>query len=349
MDKGLDDAAYSTATRRALERFGIDAQDISLVCHSENVSFRVSTHGDETDYVLRLHRPGYNSLEELESERAWAAALRDAGVPVPESRPTPEGQHFCLVDIPGVDEQRYAGLTTWLKGAPLSRVLRENEVDRAHIFHSIGELAASVHNQAARWEEPPGFTRPRLDLDGLLGEAPRWGRFWKHMDLSATESELLLRARETARATLQDYGESGDNFSLVHADLDSGNIIYDGRDLALIDFDDAAYGWHMYDLASALINVWYAPDFDTLSTNLLDGYRKHRPLGNRDIEMLPVFLLVRGMVTIGWFRQRPEHDGSAQFEQLKNRTLAACEVWLRGAVKRAGKGAQATTNGIFPV
>lgn len=149
-----------------------------------------------------------------------------------------------------------------------------------------------------------------------MGEAPHWGRFWEHQELTTAETALLLRARERARAALIAYGARPDNFGLIHADLHPENIVYNGKDLALIDFDDSAYGWHMYEITSTLIEDRFDPDFDALRAALLEGYREHRPLAERDVDMLSVFLLIRGMAIIGWFHQRPEHAGSSFFAEV---------------------------------
>lgn len=319
MDSALE-SLYTQAALKALESFPVEPEDVELVAYSENVTFRVSARSSETDYVLRLHRPGYNSIGELNSERIWAAALKDAGLLIQDSLMTNQGQYFVLVDVPGTAEQRYAGMTSWLEGTLLSDCLdsKPDGADRERVFHRIGEIEATIHNQSAAWNEPPGFERRRLDLEGLLGERPHWGRFWEHTDLTSAEQALLMRKRNDARSALKAYGETPDNFSLIHADLDPANIIQHGDDMALIDFDDSAYGWHMYDLASVLLECRSAPDFEALSAALLDGYRRLRSLEKRDIEMLPVFLLIRGMATIGWYHQRPEYAGSEHFEELRN-------------------------------
>jgi len=321
------ESGYTTAGLKALESFAVEPHDIELVARSENVTFRISVRGSDTDFVLRLHRPGYNSIEELESERVWTKTLYEAGVAVQESFLTSQGQHFELVDIPGTGERCYAGMTTWLAGKPLSDHLELCSAgeERERYVGQIGELAATMHNLSTQWTEPAGFTRPRLDLDGLLGETPRWGRFWEHADLTGVEQTALLRARDDARTALDTYGERSDNFSLIHADLHPDNIVHNGVDLAVIDFDDLAYGWHMYDIASALIEYCSDPDFEVLSTAMLDGYRMHRPLETRDVEMLPAFLLIRGMAIVGWYHQRPEHAGSRYFEKVKDWILAQCE------------------------
>jgi Ser/Thr protein kinase RdoA (MazF antagonist) len=252
--------------------------------------------------------------------------LREAGIAVPDSLLTRKGQHFGLVDIPDTGEQRYVGMTTWLQGVPLSEYLTTSSdaEERKRFFHRIGEIAAAIHNQSSRWKVPAGFERHRLDVEGLLGETPYWGRFWEHADLTSAEKALLLRERENARARLIAYGERPDNFGLIHADLHPENIIYDGEGLALIDFDDTAYGWHLYEIAAALIMDIFAPDFEVIRAALLEGYRQHRPLTEQDVDLLPVFLLIRGMAIIGWFHQRAEHAGSAYFAEVKKIVFEGC-------------------------
>jgi Ser/Thr protein kinase RdoA (MazF antagonist) len=323
----LVESCYTPAALQALKSFPVDVEGVELIAHSENVTFRVSVRGGNTDYVLRLHRPGYNSIEELNSERAWTKALKKAGVPVPASLLTHHRDYFELVDVPNAGKQCYAGMTTWFEGSSLSDHLETSSdiVERVRTFHRIGEIAAAIHNQSSRWKEPTDFARRRLDLDGLLGEAPLWGRFWEHADLTSAEVALLLRAREGARASLRAYGERPDNFSLIHADLHPDNIVYDGESLALIDFDDSGYGWHMYEFASALIEYRFAPGFGALRDALLEGYRERRPLAAQDADMLPVFLLIRGMAIMGWFHQRPEHAGSVYFEKVKNWVIGECD------------------------
>jgi Ser/Thr protein kinase RdoA (MazF antagonist) len=327
VDKDLIASTYTDAAWEAVQHFPVQAEDIKLVAYSENVTFRVANRDSETDFVLRLHRPGYSSLDELESERVWTRALRETGVAVPDSLKTHDGGHYALVDIPDAGEQRYAGMTTWSEGTPLSDHLQSHPdgAERLRIFRRFGEIAATFHNQSAGWKPPPGFVRRRLGVEELLGDTPFWGRFWEHPALTEAEKACLVQTRDSLRSVLSEYGESPDHFSLIHADFTPDNIIYDGDDLAIIDFDDAAYGWHAYDLASVLIECRHARDLDALRDALLDGYLEHRPLAKREIEMLPVFLLIRGMAVIGWYHQRPEHAHFGDFEDLKNWVLEAAD------------------------
>ena len=325
MDKNLTATKYTRAAWKALDHFPVQAEGMELVDHSENVTFRVAVCDAETDFVLRLHRPGYSSLEELESERVWTRALKATGMAVPDSLETRQGGHYTLVDIPHAGERRYAGMTTWHEGIPLSDYLESHPVgaERERIFNRFGEIVATFHNQSTCWTPPTGFVRRRLGIDELLGETPFWGRFWEHPALTEAERKRLLRARDRACTVLSAYGENPDNFSLIHADFTPENIIYDGDDLGIIDFDDAAYGWHVYDIASVLIECRNARDFEALQAALLHGYLEHRSLAKRDIEMLPTFLLIRGMAIIGWYLQRPEHVHCGNVGELKDWVLQA--------------------------
>jgi Ser/Thr protein kinase RdoA (MazF antagonist) len=95
-------------------------------------------------------------------------------------------------------------------------------------------------------------------------------------------------------------------FSMIHADLHPGNVLIGRGSLAVIDFDDAAFGWHMYDLAVALVFYERNHGFTGLRDALVEGYRGVRALSDEALRLLPMFLLIRRMVQLGWLHQRPE-------------------------------------------
>jgi len=324
----LIETLYMSAALEALEAFPIQLEDVQPVCHSENVTFRIIPRDSQTHYALRLHRPGYNSLTELNSERQWTSALKQAGLAVPESLTTFKGHHFYPVNIETTGERRLSGMTTWLAGIPLNEYLPGcTELKaRERIYRQIGAMTAQVHNQSTSWKEPPGFQRRSLDAEGLVGENPHWGRFWEHTALTRSQSRLLQKTRQQVYMVLGKYGMTSPTFSLIHADLNPDNIVYKNGKLAMIDFDDTAYGWHMYDIASALFEERNHPEFANMRASFLDGYQEHRPLGERDIHTLDLFLLIRGLALVGWLHQRPEHDESPYFRELKDAVCAACEI-----------------------
>ncbi len=327
MDNKTVDRIFTPAARAALTAFPVDAQDLVLVSLSENVTFKVTDRHDGGSYVLRLHRPGYHTLHELVSERDWIRALAEAGIDVPEAVRARDGRDYVAVTVPDTGEQRFAGLARWTEGRLLSDVLVET-ADRtlvAKAFGQLGAITAAMHNQASAWRPQPGFRRHSLDSEGLMGHSPHWGPFWEHRSLSAGERSLLLDVRRQMYDMLARLSREPHAYSVIHADMHPGNIVVDGDRLTVIDFDDAGYGWHQYDIATALTHWQTKPDAAEIERAFLAGYRATRPVPDEALSLLPQFRLIRWLATIGWFHQRPELDRPpAVFEERKAWVLEQC-------------------------
>lgn len=328
MDRAAAEQAYTPAACEALDAFAIAPTELNLVSLAENVTFRV-TDRDGRLYVLRLHRPGYHTFDELNSERVWIAALSDAGIAVPRVVPTYNGDHYVPVTIAATNERRYVGLAHWTNGDLLADVLRQskNVGDVERYYAQLGSIAASMHNQASAWRVPETFKRHAFDAGGLMGETPFWGPFWEHAALSSAQRQLLLRTRDRIRAALERYGRDTATFSMIHADLHTGNLLLDGDRLTVIDFDDSGFGWHQYDVAVALFGSWTSPDYPHLERAFVRGYRTRRDISDDALELVPMFLLIRGLAIIGWIHQRPELDRSQYMRSLKDQVCAECEAF----------------------
>jgi len=323
---------FRPAALAALRAFPIEPDALELVSLAENVTYRVADRRDGTAYALRLHRPWYHTHDELVSERAWVRALDEAGVAVQAPVHTRDGQEYASVMVPGTGERRFAGLARWTTGRVLAEVLRETADTTAaqHRFAQLGALTASLHDQAATWRPPAGFTRHALDEDGFMGDAPHWGPFWEHRNLSAAERRLVLETRSRLHAALARLERPASAYSLIHADMHPGNVLVDGDRMTIIDFDDAAWGWHAYDIAVALVHLQGGPNLAAFERAYIEGYRSVRPLSDRSLALVPMFRLVRGLAQIGWYHQRPELDRSERFEEMKAVVLEQCLAFGEG-------------------
>ena len=332
-------APYETAARTALRKFGIGSAHLQLVGISENVTFRADDDRSGQAYVLRLHRPDYHTAAELDSERVWLAALRDFGISVPTPVGAPDGRYFVPVEVDG-REVRQVGLNVWAPGEIVGELLTAHDriTDAAGLpeiaapFRQLGGLMAAMHNQAAGWTPPSSFRRHRLDLDGLLGDAPFWGPFWENPVLDGRERELLITARDHCRERLRRYGEPRRTFSMIHADLHLANLLTCDGQLSVIDFDDAGFGWHQYDIAVAMFHSRDTADFRAARQAFLHSYRAVRPISDDDLALVPMFELIRGMAILGWRAARPEvpwPDG--QLEMFRKGVVSGCERLLKSS------------------
>ena len=330
MDRDEARRIFEPPAREALASFAIEVASLELVAVAENITFRVVDARDGTPYVFRLHRPWYHTLDELISERVWLRALVEAGISVPAPVPARDGREYVAVAIPGNGERRYAGMISWTEGRLLSEALAENgdAAWRAKAFEQLGTITAAMHNQATTWPVPVGFTRHHLDTNGLMGDAPFWGPFWEHGLLSPAERRLLLDTRDRIRVALARYGRDPRTYSLIHADMHERNVLVNGERLTVIDFDDTGFGWHLYDIAVALIHQRGAPGYADVEGAFMRGYRRLRALDDDDLALLPMFHLMRGMVQIGWYHQRPELGVSPNFHRMKDEVCAGCAAFV---------------------
>ncbi len=298
-------ADLNQLAEQALRQWDLGPARAEQVSQSENIVFRVDA-ADGRRYVLRMHRPGYHSYAGLVSEQLWTAALQAAGIDVPIPRATRSGDPYGKIDISG--ETRFIGVLEWVDGTTMQALVAASDdvAERAAQFTALGELLARLHDQASTWAPPPAFSRPALNAAGLMGEAPIWGPFWTAAALTAAQRQHFTSLRQELHAILDGLPTGSDCYSLIHADLHPGNVVVNGERLHIIDFDDAAFGWHVYDFAVALKDYQDDPAFSSYQESLVAGYRRQRLIADEDLALIPLFLLIRTLNSIGWADARPE-------------------------------------------
>jgi len=318
-----------SAAAAAAEAWGVRATAVEVISHTENVVCRVD-RDTEAPLVLRLHRPGYNTRTELESEVVWVESLRSSGLSVPQQLPTTSGDHYIEVEVAG--ERRLVGMIGWIDGRPVEDLRSDDGSDVVAHYRRAGELAAAirVHNDA--WVAPDGFCRRRWDAEGLVGDSPVWGRFWDRDALSLEQRDLFTAARESLRERLGEISLGSDRFGMIHADLHLRNLMAEGDRLTMIDFDDAGWGYYVHELAVALHPAVGEPWFDEARSALLDGYTSVHPLAADEIDLLDVFLTVRALMIVSWLDDRPELEVHAYLPYMIDEAVAAAEQYLHRAV-----------------
>jgi Ser/Thr protein kinase RdoA (MazF antagonist) len=288
----IDDLAAA-----ALGRFGLSESATATLCNvSENHTYRVEDPESERAYALRVHRPGYRTAQQIESELQWVDALREDGavdtcVPVP----APGGERVVSVSVDGLGERNVV-LWEWLPGSepdPEGDAVLDG-------FSVLGAVSARMHAHARAWLPPAGFDRPAWDYDHTLGAEGHWGAWQDGLGIGAEERALLDRLDATIRERLAAYGQSDDRFGLVHADIRLANLLVDEGHVRVIDFDDSGFAWFMYDFATTVSFMEDHPRVPELRDAWLEGYRSVAPLAAADEAELDTFVMLRRLLLVAW-------------------------------------------------
>lgn len=300
-----------------------------FIMQRENAVYKIQT---KTGFAaLRIHRPGYHSRIEIESELQWMAHLAQRGLQVPVPFKTLNGSF--LAEIEDNESQVFIlDLLSWVEGEPLrkSRVpLTFSKDSLEQIFFDLGCNLALMHHASDQWKLPNSFQRHALDKEGLLGDTAAWGKFWEASCLTSDERQLLIQARDWAAEKIDLLSMAGADFGLIHADLVRENILIANGKTRFIDFDDAGFGFRMFDLATALVKNREEPHYHAMKDALIAGYRSKRRLTPADGHSIDFFLTLRDFAYLGWADARREEPSMTQrIVQIKQDTLLAARVFL---------------------
>ncbi len=273
------------------------AQAPKLIVNRENAVFEVHLASGARG-ALRLHRVGYQTADSILSELRWTERLAEVGFACPVPLRTSDGALTVQVDGAPM-----ASMIGWIDAEPIADINNEDGPEPP-LYHAVGALIGELHNRTDEIDQA-GITRPFWSRETLLGETPIWGCFWDNPALTSEERALLQDARAKADEALSSLSEP--DIGLIHADLLQENILHRDGALWLIDFDDAGFGYRLYDLGTALIQHVYDPRYAAFCDALRRGYEEAREVEVRH-EDLQLFTLLRGFASCGWIISRAAAD-----------------------------------------
>jgi Ser/Thr protein kinase RdoA (MazF antagonist) len=299
---------------------------VKMINLSENATYKVESP-DGRRWALRIHRDGYHSKAAIASELAWLIDLRDSGVVV-TPRPVKglDGEIIQMVGHARLPRPRHVVLSAWETGSEPG--IGE---DLSAPFEVLGEVTARMHLHTRRWRRPPWFTRLTWDFETSLGEAkPHWGRWRDGMGVDAAKAKLFGRTVELIGNRLAVYGKNADRFGLIHCDLRLANLLIDGGDVKVIDFDDCGFGWYMYDAATPVSFYEHEPQVPDLLESWKKGYARVLELPKADADEIPTFIMLRRLLLVAWIGSHSETDlAKSMGIPYTEGTVGLCEEYLR--------------------
>jgi len=320
----MNDAEAVIFARLALADWDMSDLTPRLIKNRENAVFEVVSP-DGNRAALRLHRPGYQTEDAIRSELIWTQELANAGMELPRPIPCKNGDLISFVSEAG----RMASIVSWVDGVPLGDggIAQEwSAAAQVDLFGKLGVELARLHKLSDTLALPDDFVRPHLDIEGLLGDNPNWGRFWENPALTATEKDLLLTMRAHLRGVLEAHQAKGADFGLIHADALSENVFSADGNVILIDFDDGVFGFRLYELGVAMSQVWARPNAQDLAAAMVEGYG----LSPEEAKLIPAFTVIRTLASCGWAIARYAPDDPV-LSEYADRAVRAATRFLTGA------------------
>ena len=171
--------------------------------------------------------------------------------------------------------------------------LSEKDVE---MYRLLGEIAATIHKHSKTWTPPEFYTRIEWDWDATFGDG--WNNFYgaHYRDtevLSESDFEAIDACAYLMRKRIEAYGKAADRYGMIHSDLRMSNLLENGSEITVLDFDDCGRGWYMYDIAGIVGFMEHRPDLQAIIDEIVRGYKKIMPLSKQDEEEIPTFIMMR--------------------------------------------------------
>jgi Ser/Thr protein kinase RdoA (MazF antagonist) len=305
--------------REALGAYGCPpGTSVELLNVSENATFLVSDP-DTGLSVLRVHRLGYHTEQEISSELAWMDALRaEAGVRTPRVLAAADGRRVVTATEPGGVAVRHCVRFEFLPGTEPSTALHSGpgpgsrDARTNSHFAELGEITARMHRHARDWRRPAWFTRFHWDYAAAFGDRPRWGRWQDGIGVGLPERRVLGRLDQKLRARLTAFGAGPSRYGLVHADTRLANLLVHQGSVSVIDFDDSGFSWYLYDLGTSVSFFEHSPEVPELLDSWLEGYRRVGDLSAEDEAEIWTFILFRRLLLVAWIGSHRGVDVAAE-------------------------------------
>jgi Ser/Thr protein kinase RdoA (MazF antagonist) len=325
---------HEVLARAALPAYGRASDTpVRLLSLSENATYLVD---DDEPMVLRVHRPGYHSLDAIRSELAWMTALRsETQVVTPHLIQARNGGE--VVVAAAGNTTAHIDAVTYVPGCTAEAA------PDAVGFDQLGRLTAIMHEHVQSWAAPAYFTRFRWDLDTMLRPQARWGDWRDTPSLTEGGAEVIEKAAAEIDRRLTEFGCGPDRFGLVHADLRMANLMIDpgdpGSPITVIDFDDSGWSWHLTDVGAVVSFIEDTPAAERIIADWLRGYLQVRDLPEEHLEMIPTMVMLRRIMLSAWIGTHFDADAAIPLADtfaggtvdLARRYLGD-RSWLRDAI-----------------
>ncbi|MNJ91249.1 serine/threonine protein kinase [compost metagenome] len=256
--------------------------------------------------ISKFYRPNRWTKEAILEEHEFLLSLKAEGIPAV----APLIQSQSSSTITEVD-----GMYTAFFPKVLGRMPQEFLQGE---LQKVGRLMAQVHNVGAR---KVAHARPTLDTSYYGG--------WDTLDFLQDWITPEVRGRYTEAAELilhaiDDIFDPSE-FIRIHGDCHKGNLLSNGKEFFLVDFDDFVNGPVIQDFWMLLSGD--DDQIDNEKDQIIDGYEELREFPHHQWDWIPMLRGLRIISYAGWIARRWDDPSFPRlFPEFNSYTYWAEEV-----------------------
>ncbi|GBF76805.1 hypothetical protein PA598K_05297 [Paenibacillus sp. 598K] len=264
---------------KALQAFDVEWKGIQFIQLSDTITYKIECD-TAPHYLLRIHSDRL-SREEIRSELLWLQSLNASQeLNVPEGIVNREGLDILEIETEAGYKSPYVTMMRWVEGEHVQGELTDRSA------YNMGVLMAKLHAAARTFTPPSEFARPNWGLDSFYREIAKLEQYYERF-LSDEGWMLYQAAIRKVMSELAAMQPNEHNYGLIHADLHLGNVVFQEEEPYPIDFGRCGYGYYLYDLAGAVLELW--PKHRWF---FIQGYKSIRRLESDYAQQLPCFLIM---------------------------------------------------------
>lgn len=291
-DSTLKKIDHHKTPQIATELWGGDVETLMLISNGINLVYRFEYR--RKGMYLRITHPKIRSPDELAGAIDYQRHLQHFGAQVCEPLLSRQGNYI---------EEIIQGDLVFLAHAAkeVPGVTANFSHSNQYFYENWGKELANLHFAARHYQPPNNFTfKTWQDLQNEL------------VSYLKSENKVIndefYKINEYFSKLLQD----SNNYGLTHGDHRHQNVLYDGKEIYIIDFDEPVYHWFGADIARPFLIISHEPliEWTNKLSWYLEGYNSILPLSRSDIEQLPWFIRMKTLEIYLWTKNN-WHDPTA--------------------------------------
>lgn len=266
----------------AIQKYDLEWDNIQFIQLSDTITYKIETSTDN-NYLLRIHSDRLSG-EEIRSELLLLQALnKSKDLNVPEGMANCDGIYVLDIETETGYRRPYITMMRWIEGEKAAGEFTDSQA------YNMGVLMSRLHEAAKDFNPPSDFVRPTWGVESFKREMAKLERYYERF-LSEEGWKLYQDAAEKVVSQLTTMHPSEYNYGLIHADLHTGNMVFEDNQPYPIDFGRCGYGYYLYDMAGTILELW--PKHRWM---LIQGYESIRKLETdyiRDLECFFVMFMI---------------------------------------------------------